>query len=156
MTKVPRTSIRSLKPRRSRQGCRNCKLRRVKVSAFSPLASSLRSFVLINYLHSQCDELRPHCQGCRSYGVLRNYDANVPKLQLSTEAQPQNLLGNGALAARRTSRAQFLNSRVSILNIDATRDFIVPFGLGPKRTRLLYHFRTCVAPSWRGTRDGCL
>lgn len=154
--KALRTSTESLKPRRSRRGCRNCKLRKVKVSAFPLLASSLRLFVLIIYLHGQCDELRPHCQGCRSYGVLCNYDANVPELQLSTESQPQKLLGNGTLAAQKVSTVLCRNARVSILNTGAMRDFTVPFGLDPKRTRLLYHFRTCMAPSWRGARDGCL
>lgn len=113
-------------------------------------------YVLIIYPHGQCDELKPHCQGCKAYGVLCNYDANVPELHLSAEAQAQALLGNGALAASRESRLQYLNPRVSILNISARRGFTVPLGLDPKRTRLLYHFRTCMASSWRGARDGCL
>uniref|UniRef100_A0A093V972 Sterol regulatory element-binding protein ECM22 n=1 Tax=Talaromyces marneffei PM1 TaxID=1077442 RepID=A0A093V972_TALMA len=131
--KVSRTRTGDLKQRRSRRGCRNCKLRKVK-----------------------CDELRPHCQGCRTYGVLCNYDANVPELQLSTEARPQKLLGNGALAMRKVSRAPGPNPRVSILNTGAMGGFTVPFGLDHKRSRLLYHFRTCMAPSWRDARDGCL
>jgi hypothetical protein len=152
--KAPQT--RSLKPRRSRRGCRNCRLRKVKVSAFPLLAFSLRLLVLIIYLRGQCDELRPHCQGCKTYGVLCNYDANVTELQFSTEAQPQILIVNGTLAARKLSRPSCLDPRVSIVNTVATRGFTVPFGLDPKRSRLLFHFRTCMAPSWRNARDGCL
>ncbi|GFF60248.1 predicted protein [Aspergillus lentulus] len=44
--------------RRSRFGCRNCKLRKLK-----------------------CDESKPHCKRCTSFGVLCNYMFNVPDLQ---------------------------------------------------------------------------
>ncbi|KAL4953509.1 hypothetical protein BDW69DRAFT_200135 [Aspergillus filifer] len=44
--------------RRSRFGCRNCKLRKLK-----------------------CDENRPQCKRCRSFGVLCNFMSNVPDLQ---------------------------------------------------------------------------
>ncbi|KAK9483512.1 hypothetical protein V1527DRAFT_498343 [Lipomyces starkeyi] len=46
--------------RKSRVGCRNCKLRRVK-----------------------CDETRPQCKNCTSFGDSCNYDLNVADLQLS-------------------------------------------------------------------------
>ncbi|EXJ85747.1 hypothetical protein A1O1_06115 [Capronia coronata CBS 617.96] len=44
--------------RKSRLGCRNCKLRRVK-----------------------CDEKKPGCQKCLSFDVVCNYDPNIPDLQ---------------------------------------------------------------------------
>ncbi|KAI7324006.1 hypothetical protein KC315_g8354 [Hortaea werneckii] len=44
--------------RRCRYGCRNCKLRKVK-----------------------CDEVRPHCKRCSSFGVTCNYLLQVPDLQ---------------------------------------------------------------------------
>lgn len=44
--------------RKSRSGCRNCKLRRVK-----------------------CAEERPSCEKCLQFGVLCNYAPNVPDLQ---------------------------------------------------------------------------
>ncbi|PLB47404.1 hypothetical protein P170DRAFT_315312, partial [Aspergillus steynii IBT 23096] len=47
---------------KSRHGCRNCKLRRVK-----------------------CDETKPRCAKCRSYGVLCDYAGPSLDLQLSQE-----------------------------------------------------------------------
>ncbi|KAI7464463.1 hypothetical protein KC351_g15460 [Hortaea werneckii] len=44
--------------RRSRYGCRNCKLRKIK-----------------------CDEVRPRCKQCFSFGVTCNYLLNIPDLQ---------------------------------------------------------------------------
>lgn len=44
--------------RRSRFGCRNCKLRKLK-----------------------CDEGKPHCRRCSSFGVLCNFLSNIPDLQ---------------------------------------------------------------------------
>ncbi|KAH8660236.1 hypothetical protein BX600DRAFT_523050 [Xylariales sp. PMI_506] len=41
----------------SRFGCRNCKLRKLK-----------------------CDEARPHCSRCRSFGIICNFGFNVPDL----------------------------------------------------------------------------
>ncbi|KAM3065319.1 hypothetical protein ACMFMG_004297 [Clarireedia jacksonii] len=45
--------------RKSRRGCGNCKLRKVK-----------------------CDEGKPFCNRCKSYDVLCNYDNKSPELQL--------------------------------------------------------------------------
>jgi hypothetical protein len=44
--------------KKSRNGCRNCKLRRIK-----------------------CSEARPGCFQCRDFGVLCNYDTAIPDLQ---------------------------------------------------------------------------
>ncbi|KIW11072.1 hypothetical protein PV08_10371 [Exophiala spinifera] len=46
--------------RKSRKGCRNCKIRKVK-----------------------CDETRPRCDKCDKYGILCNYDLSNADLQLS-------------------------------------------------------------------------
>jgi len=46
--------------RKSRQGCRNCKLRKIK-----------------------CDESRPSCAKCQNYGILCNYDRRHSDLQMS-------------------------------------------------------------------------
>ncbi|PYH88703.1 hypothetical protein BO71DRAFT_403637 [Aspergillus ellipticus CBS 707.79] len=48
--------------RRSRRGCGNCKLRSVK-----------------------CDETKPTCRACRTYGVACNYALTQPRLQASVE-----------------------------------------------------------------------
>ncbi|EWG44680.1 hypothetical protein FVEG_15701 [Fusarium verticillioides 7600] len=50
--------------RKSRFGCRNCKLRKVK-----------------------CDESRPYCDKCRIYGVLCNFGFNIPDFQSLPEEQ---------------------------------------------------------------------
>ncbi|PQE05610.1 C6 finger domain protein [Rutstroemia sp. NJR-2017a BBW] len=46
--------------KKSRKGCRNCKLRRVK-----------------------CDEKRPSCFKCRDYGYICNYDSRTPDLEMA-------------------------------------------------------------------------
>ncbi|KAI1813383.1 hypothetical protein GGS20DRAFT_481097 [Poronia punctata] len=63
--------------RRSRFGCRNCKLRKLK-----------------------CDEAKPQCKRCKSYGVLCNFVPGVSDLQLVAGAaatgKPPILHGRGA------------------------------------------------------------
>ncbi|CAF3592197.1 unnamed protein product [Fusarium graminearum] len=55
--------------RRSRHGCRNCKLRKVK-----------------------CDETKPHCKMCASFGVLCNFGFSVPDLQPMTSDTGMSLV----------------------------------------------------------------
>ncbi|KAK4032523.1 hypothetical protein C8A01DRAFT_50699 [Parachaetomium inaequale] len=50
--------------RKSRRGCSNCKLRRVK-----------------------CDETRPECKSCRSYGVLCNYHSDHDAVDLHMQKE---------------------------------------------------------------------
>ena len=71
---------------KSRRGCRNCKLRRVKVRGLTPPANySLRSIswgrLLLTIPPHKCDEARPGCRQCNSFGVSCNYDPNAPDLQ---------------------------------------------------------------------------
>ena len=71
---------------KSRRGCRNCKLRRVKVRALTLLQNySFRSIswggLLLIILSHKCDEDRPGCRQCCSFGVSCNYDPNAPDLQ---------------------------------------------------------------------------
>ncbi|KAJ8059066.1 hypothetical protein OCU04_012043 [Sclerotinia nivalis] len=60
--------------KKSRKGCRNCKLRKIK-----------------------CDETRPNCLKCRDYGYACNYDPRMPDLEMacsgtsSTIKLPQKL-----------------------------------------------------------------
>ncbi len=148
-----RTRTKGLRPRRSRHGCRNCKLRKVKVGVFLR-AFSLPRFLLIRCLCDQCDEARPHCRSCRSYGVVCNFAADVPDLQLSAEARPQKLPSNSALAAQSASRALCPSPRVSIVSSIITHASAVPFELDSKQVRLLYQFRYWMASSWGGAMDG--
>jgi hypothetical protein len=65
--------------KKSRLGCRNCKLRRVKVShAGMPFFLCRITDVLL-----ECDETRPNCKKCTSFGVSCNYDSKAPDLQTS-------------------------------------------------------------------------
>ncbi|KAB8260741.1 hypothetical protein BDV32DRAFT_122494 [Aspergillus pseudonomiae] len=63
--------------RRSRFGCRNCKLRKLK-----------------------CDEAKPHCKRCSSYGVLCNYMSNIPDLQPTTADAGRPLVVRGKAELR--------------------------------------------------------
>ncbi|VUC29748.1 unnamed protein product [Clonostachys rosea] len=61
---VAHSSMQKTPVRRSRKGCGNCKLRKVK-----------------------CDQAKPQCQRCLSYGVVCNYGKDVRDLRLPKESQ---------------------------------------------------------------------
>lgn len=63
--------------KKSRQGCRNCKLRSVKVS--NAVMSFLRGRVTNARL--KCDETKPNCKKCTTFRVTCNYDSKAPDLQ---------------------------------------------------------------------------
>ncbi|KAJ5512089.1 hypothetical protein N7463_001641 [Penicillium fimorum] len=63
--------------RRSRFGCRNCKLRKLK-----------------------CDEGKPHCTRCSSFGVLCNFVSNIPDLQPVTAETRRALVARGKAELR--------------------------------------------------------
>ncbi|PWY73110.1 hypothetical protein BO94DRAFT_240223 [Aspergillus sclerotioniger CBS 115572] len=65
----PRQKREAATRRRSRFGCRNCKLRKLK-----------------------CDEGKPHCKRCRSYGVLCNFVSNISDLQPITADTGRSLV----------------------------------------------------------------
>ncbi|KAF5615119.1 uncharacterized protein FTJAE_13442 [Fusarium tjaetaba] len=65
--------MRPKKPaRRSRYGCRNCKLRKLKVDLPALIHASTNLY--------QCDESKPRCKKCSSFGVLCNFGLNIPDL----------------------------------------------------------------------------
>jgi hypothetical protein len=66
--------------RKSRLGCKNCRLRRVKVGKL-PHHSILRMTSTKPRL--QCDEAKPRCKRCTTFGVFCNYDSSQSDLQLS-------------------------------------------------------------------------
>ncbi|SCV25290.1 related to C6 finger domain protein [Fusarium fujikuroi] len=67
--------------RKSRFGCRNCKLRKVK-----------------------CDESRPCCVNCQIYGVVCNFGFNVPDFQsLPEERTKKNVLKQFAIPSPQSS-----------------------------------------------------
>lgn len=62
---------------KSRSGCGNCKIRRVKVrmdcsSGFYPY---FRNTVTLTCVRLQCDEAKPKCKKCIAFGVSCNYGA---------------------------------------------------------------------------------
>ena len=65
--------------KKSRRGCRNCKLRRIKVSHIVSSTSSTVNRLL------QCDETWPKCNRCTSFRVSCNYDPKAPDLQISID-----------------------------------------------------------------------
>jgi hypothetical protein len=68
---------------KSRKGCGNCKIRRIKVSY-------LRIIFQIKHTNPhKCDELRPHCKRCKLYGVACNYGKPDASLQLSNQGSFQ-------------------------------------------------------------------
>ncbi|KAJ5115798.1 hypothetical protein N7456_000146 [Penicillium angulare] len=80
--------------RRTRFGCRNCKLRKLK-----------------------CDESKPHCQRCSSFGILCNFISNVSDLQpivsdtgnpfiLSEKAEPHPPITSAVWTADRSTSFQ--------------------------------------------------
>ena len=68
--------------RKSRRGCGNCKLRRVKVGR-PPRFSTLQETSTKRRL--QCDESKPTCKRCTAFGVFCNYNCKYSDLQLSVD-----------------------------------------------------------------------
>jgi hypothetical protein len=91
--------------KKSRQGCRNCKLRRVKVR----VTWSIVFQESITNDCPKCDETRPKCTKCTSFGVACNYDPKAADLQMSF---------NGTFSAKNKSTQKVLSGSNPI------RDFI--------------------------------
>lgn len=65
---------------RSRFGCRNCKLRKLKVRALA--FQKTRCSLLTGLTWPiKCDESKPNCKRCSSFGVLCNFMSGIPDLQ---------------------------------------------------------------------------
>ena len=71
--------------RKSRRGCGNCKLRRVKVGKPPQFSSpfSNPAWDSDSSRRLQCDESKPRCKKCTTFGVFCNYDGQYSDLQLS-------------------------------------------------------------------------
>ncbi|KAH8893002.1 hypothetical protein GQ53DRAFT_718607 [Thozetella sp. PMI_491] len=114
------SNLRKRRPyRKSRFGCRNCKLRRVKVNL-------------------QCDEAKPRCQRCRDYGVLCNFVMGVSAFQTSSTQLPWTRVGDADPAAG------FDIGHPRSLNLPATcSDGTVSFVMDAECMSRLERFRTC-------------
>jgi hypothetical protein len=111
--------------KKSRRGCRNCKLRRVK-----------------------CDEIKPHCKNCRNYGFHCNFDLKVADLHISVcSTTTFNQTGNLALGTNPTSLdlSLKLKSPPESLYLDNERQAMLrmfenrtALSLGTKRSSLVF------------------
>lgn len=76
---------------KSRAGCGNCKIRRVKVriDGRTGFRHCSRNTIALTRVRLQCDESKPKCKKCVSFGVSCNYGAtestSVGELVLSFE-----------------------------------------------------------------------
>ncbi|KJK65818.1 GAL4-like ZnII2Cys6 or C6 zinc binuclear cluster DNA-binding domain protein [Aspergillus parasiticus SU-1] len=77
---TPRLRLRKAH-QKSRKGCRNCKLRRVK-----------------------CDEVQPSCHQCTVYGVLCNYGPDTPDLQMAREMEDPAVISADATTTLELTR----------------------------------------------------
>lgn len=72
--------------RKSRGGCRNCKLRSIKVRRLYHMFEFFCERLDIQATNlGQCDLFRPQCKRCVGYGVLCNYEQEYDELQSSVE-----------------------------------------------------------------------
>ncbi|KAI1323937.1 hypothetical protein F5Y16DRAFT_325906 [Xylariaceae sp. FL0255] len=97
---------------KSRFGCRNCKLRKLK-----------------------CDELKPSCRRCQLYGVLCNFAFNIPDLQPLSEQRDK------PHATVVTWSNAIPSPRPGISNAIWALDGIAPFELDLKDQALFDRFR---------------
>jgi hypothetical protein len=75
--KLPKKPPERRAKRRSRFGCRNCKLRKLKVGVDICVPQKYRSADRV----FECDEGKPQCKRCTSFRILCNFAPNIPDLQ---------------------------------------------------------------------------
>ncbi|KUJ17885.1 uncharacterized protein LY89DRAFT_643704 [Mollisia scopiformis] len=95
--------------RKSRFGCRNCKLRKLK-----------------------CDETKPHCVKCHTYGLQCNFGFAVPDLQLLSEVRTKQEV---------VRRFELSSPRATISNAIWTNDTSTYFMLDLQDQELFNRFR---------------
>ncbi|EXJ84987.1 hypothetical protein A1O3_05662 [Capronia epimyces CBS 606.96] len=92
--------------RKSRLGCRNCKLRRVK-----------------------CDEKKPLCEKCLEFGVVCNYDPSIPDLQPRTGAAEVGRIEATLQRSPTSSNRPILE----MINASLREDTSLPLGIYPMK-----------------------
>ncbi|OIW25230.1 C6 finger domain protein [Coniochaeta ligniaria NRRL 30616] len=118
-------------PRKSRAGCRNCKLRKLK-----------------------CDEGRPQCQRCSAYGVLCNFTSSgIPDLHPSGESQSFALK-----SSRQANRLAKPSLRPSLGKDFWATDATTSFTVDAKSRELLSVYKTQSVhmqddTPWQGLKD---
>lgn len=145
---APATVSKTARKRKSRHGCRNCKLRKLKVSNTYCSQTSPGSET-----HGrQCDETKPFCLRCRSYGVQCNFGFDVPDFQPLCEQRKDKV------AATRTKPC---SPQVAVSGSIWTSDGITMWVLDAVDRGLLTRFqkRTLFAvgkPEMEAIYDQCL
>ncbi|KAH7217382.1 hypothetical protein BKA60DRAFT_609266 [Fusarium oxysporum] len=98
--------MRPKKPaRRSRYGCRNCKLRKLK-----------------------CDESKPRCNKCSSFGVLCNFGLNIPDLHPITSDTVRAVVRCRPTPQRPVASAIWTSDEYTIYQLNAKcQDFVTRY-----------------------------
>ncbi|QKD61529.2 uncharacterized protein FOBCDRAFT_253954 [Fusarium oxysporum Fo47] len=98
--------MRPKKPaRRSRYGCRNCKLRKLK-----------------------CDESKPRCKKCSSFGVLCNFGLNIPDLHPITSDTVRAVVRCKPTPQRPVASAIWTSDEYTIYQLNAKcQDFVTRY-----------------------------
>ncbi|KAH7194255.1 hypothetical protein DER44DRAFT_844054 [Fusarium oxysporum] len=98
--------MRPKKPaRRSRYGCRNCKLRKLK-----------------------CDESKPRCKKCSAFGVLCNFGLNIPDLHPITSDTVRALVRCRPTPQRPVASAIWTSDEYTIYQLNAKcQDFVTRY-----------------------------
>ena len=109
---------------KSRRGCRNCKLRRVKVRTHRSrficlLQLGFEERIIADITSCKCDEARPGCKKCSNFGVSCNYDdPNAPDLQTICHSVTWGSPAKGLppKLARSSMESCFPVAKVEVLN----------------------------------------
>ncbi|MCJ1380841.1 hypothetical protein MMC17_003950 [Xylographa soralifera] len=118
--RVEKETPRRLKAhKKSRGGCGNCKLRKVK-----------------------CDETRPMCKRCNVYGTFCNYDSKYSSLQPLSHRVCKIQTLQIPLCSEHQTILGVINSSTSPTSSDSTQVFHGGYQFCAKDLELLYKFRT--------------
>ena len=119
---IPIRKLRAHK--KSRRGCGNCKLRKVKVCSSPSLTCYSGSMRLKKaYKHWKCDESKPKCNKCVSFGVLCNYDSQNSELQVSAGGAFNIVAGQLVLPSKQQTikiiPAPAIRRRIGLIDINS-------------------------------------
>jgi hypothetical protein len=110
--------------RRSRYGCRNCKLRKLKVNLPQPFIASFKSSTNL----CQCDESKPRCKRCSSFGVLCNFGLNIPDLHPITSDTVRAMVRCKPSPQRPVASAVWTSDEYTIYQLNAKcQDFVTRY-----------------------------
>lgn len=117
---------------KSKRGCRNCKLRKVK-----------------------CDETHPGCKNCMRYSVACNYNQNGPELQTTTELlyRADALSPSVSVCSVNETIAAMMNSSISFYE-DSSR--LTPYQFQVQDLSTLSRFQERTVLTISSSQVGCV